>query len=210
MKRFEGSNIRGAVQVQIAIVVKISYMSSLIQSIAAEFRRYKALGDSALAQLEDRELSLAGSNGGNSVAVLVWHIGGNLASRFTDFLTSDGEKPWRMRDEEFVHRAPARDELLEKWNGGWNALFAALDGLTDDQLTRTVKIRGQSFEVHDALHRALGHICYHVGQLVYLAKSIRGDSWTSLSIPIGGSEAYNRNPALQDPAAHAAAMRDRT
>jgi hypothetical protein len=185
-------------------------MSGVIQSVTAEFRRYKALADSALAQLEDTELALPGPHGGNSAAVLVWHIGGNLASRFTDFLTSDGEKPWRRRDEEFVQRAETRQEVLEKWNTGWTALFNALDGLTDNHLRNTVTIRGQSFEVHDALHRALAHVSYHVGQIVYLAKSIRGESWKCLSIPIGGSEAYNRNPALQDPGAHAAAMRDRT
>jgi hypothetical protein len=185
-------------------------MSAIIQSITAEFRRYKALGDSALAQLGDGELDAPGPSGGNSAAVLVSHISGNLSSRFTDFLTSDGEKPWRHRDEEFVPRAVTRSKMLETWNDGWSALFNALDGLTDDHLRHTVTIRGQSFEVHDALHRALGHISYHVGQVVYLAKSIRGDSWNCLSIPIGGSEAYNKNPSLQDPAAHAAAVRSRT
>ena len=139
----------------------------------------------------------------------MWHIGGNLASRFTDFLTSDGEKPWRRRDEEFLQRTVTRAELLEKWNSGWSALFTALSELTDDHLRKTVAIRGQSFEVHDALHRALGHISYHVGQIVYLGKSLRGDSWTCLTIPLGASEAYNRNPTLQDPSAHAAAMRNK-
>ncbi len=185
-------------------------MSAIIDSITAEFRRYKALGDSALAQLDDAELALQGPNGGNSAAVLVWHIGGNLASRFTDFLTSDGEKSWRHRDEEFVLRTVTRYDVVEKWNIGWNALFNALNGLTDDHLRNTVTIRGQSFEVHDALHRALAHISYHVGQIVYLAKSIRGKSWNCLSIPIGASEAYNRNPTLQDPGAHSAAMRNGT
>jgi hypothetical protein len=181
-------------------------MSSVIESITAEFRRYKALGDSALAQLADNQLSLAGPNGGNSAVVLVWHIGGNLASRFTDFRSSDGEKPWRDRDDEFVGRTVTRDELLDKWNGGWRALFEALAGLGDAPLQDTVTIRGQAFEIHDALHRSLAHIAYHVGQLVYLAKSIRGDAWSCLSIPIGGSAAYNRNPTLQDPASHAAAV----
>jgi hypothetical protein len=185
-------------------------VSAIIDSISAEFRRYKALGDSALAQLDDRELAAPGPNGGNSATVLVWHIGGNLASRFTDFLTSDGEKPWRDRDEEFVRRTVRRDEVLEKWNGGWNAVFSTQDVLTDDHLRETVAIRAQSFEVHDALHRSLAHIAYHVGQLVYLAKSIRGESWNCLSIPIGGSDAYNKNPTLQDPAAHAALIRNRT
>ena len=192
-------------------MVKFAFVpSTILSSITAEFRRYKALGDSALAQLEDAELALPGPNGGNSAAVLVWHIGGNLASRFTDFLTSDGEKPWRQRDEEFVQRTVTRHEVVEKWNTGWNALFNALDGLTDDHLRNTVTIRGQSFEVHDALHRALAHISYHVGQIVYLAKSIRGESWNCLSIPIGASEAYNKNPTLQDPGTHSTAIRNRT
>ena len=187
-----------------------SVPSTILSSITAEFRRYKALGDAALAQLEDAQLALPGPNGGNSAAVLVWHVGGNLASRFTDFLGSDGEKAWRQRDEEFVQRAVTRQDMFEKWNTGWNALFNALDGLTDDHLRTTVTICGQSFEAHDALHRALAHISYHVGQIVYLAKSIRGESWNCLSIPIGGSDAYNSNPAFQDPAAHTAAVRHRT
>ena len=182
-------------------------MTGILSSIAAEFRRYKALGDSAIAQLDDRELTIPAPNGGNSIATLVWHIGGNLRSRFTDFLTTDGEKPWRRRDEEFEQRTVTRAELLEKWNGGWNALFGALEGLTDDRVGDVVTIRGQSFEVHDALHRSLGHICYHVGQMVLLAKSIRGESWKCLSIPLGKSEEYNRNPTNQDPAAHAAAIK---
>ena len=181
-------------------------MASITSSIAGEFRRYKALGDAALAQLQDDEFARVDANGTNSAAMLVWHIGGNLRSRFTDFLTTDGEKPWRQRDEEFTQLIVTRAELAEKWNGGWTALFAALDGLTDDQLQQTVAIRGQSFAVHDALHRALAHICYHVGQLVFLVKSFRGDAWKNLSIPLGKSEEWNRNPTHQDPAAHADAI----
>jgi uncharacterized damage-inducible protein DinB len=180
--------------------------TTILSSIAGEFRRYKALGDAALAQLRDDELAKTDGSGGNSAAILVWHIGGNLRSRFTDFLTADGEKPWRRRDEEFTERAVTREELLAKWNGGWEALFEALDGLGDEHLQRTVTIRAQSFAVHDALHRSLAHICYHVGQLVFLAKSFRGHAWTNLSIPPGKSEEANRNPTHQDPAAHAAAI----
>jgi hypothetical protein len=180
--------------------------SSFLSSIVGEFKRYKALGDAALVQLEDSELAVGDPKSRNSAAILVWHIGGNLRSRFTDFLTSDGEKPWRHRDEEFTARSVTRGELLDKWNGGWDALFGALEKLTDANLQQTVTIRGQSFEVHDALHRALAHICYHVGQLVFLARSFRGESWKNLSIPLGKSEEANRNPALQDPAAHAAAI----
>jgi hypothetical protein len=180
--------------------------AAIVRSIAAEFRRYKALGDSALAQLEDAELAKPGPAGGNSAVVLVWHVGGNLASRFTDFLTTDGEKPWRRRDDEFVSRVVSRAELLAKWNTGWEAALETLAALGDEQLLETVTVRGQAFEVHDALHRSLAHVAYHVGQLVYLAKSIRGDSWSCLSIPVGESEAYNKHPTLQDPAAHASAV----
>ena len=179
-------------------------MSSLIASITGEFRRYKALGDAALAQIKDEELDIGDpQHGTNSAAILVWHVGGNLRSRFTDFLTADGEKPWRHRDEEFTGRIVTRDELLAKWNGGWDALFAALNDLNDDHLQQTVTIRGQSFAVHDALHRSLAHICYHVGQLVFLAKMFRREQWKNLSIPLGKSEEANRNPAHQDPGSHA-------
>ena len=179
-------------------------MASVVSSILGEFRRYKALGDAALAQVKDEELAVGDPHGGrNSAAILVWHIGGNLRSRFTDFLTSDGEKPWRKRDEEFEGRIVSREEVLAKWNGGWDALFAALEPLTDGQLQETITIRGQSFAVHDALHRSLAHICYHVGQLVFLAKQFRGEEWKNLSIPLGKSEEANRNPAHQDPGSHA-------
>ena len=179
-------------------------MASVVSSITGEFRRYKALGDAALAQLEDGELAIGHpEHGTNSAAILVWHISGNLRSRFTNFLTTDGEKPWRNRDEEFIARTVTRDELVAKWNGGWDALFGALEELTDDHLQHTVAIRGQSFAVHDALHRSLAHICYHVGQLVFLAKMFRREAWKNLSIPLGKSEEANRNPGHQDPGSHA-------
>jgi hypothetical protein len=188
----------------VPFVVIFVLMSFMVSSIVGEFRRYKALGDAALAQIKDEELAAGDPRAGaNSAAILVWHIGGNLRSRFTDFLTSDGEKPWRHRDEEFTARSVTRDELLAKWNGGWDALFGALGELTDGHLQQTVTIRGQSFAVHDALHRALAHICYHVGQLVFLAKSFRGGEWKNLSIPLGKSEEANRNPGHQDPGSHA-------
>jgi hypothetical protein len=185
-------------------------MSSTVSSIVAEYKRYKALGDSAIDQLADAELTIQAPNGGNSIATLVWHVGGNLRSRFTDFLTMDGEKPWRKRDEEFELRPVTRAEVAEKWNRGWEALFTALDGLTDDQFEQSIAIRGQAFEIHDALHRSLAHTAYHVGQMVMLSKAIRGDAWKCLSIPLGKSEEYNRNPASQDPAAHAEKIKNAT
>jgi len=165
-------------------------MRELIESIRGEYDRYKALGEGAVAQVDDRELSQPGPGGGNSLAVICWHISGNFQSRFTDFLTSDGEKPWRNREEEFDDRAVSRAEFLEKWEGGWRVLFAALDALGDDQLRDTVTIRGQALKVHEALHRSLAHVAYHVGQMVYAARALRGDAWKSLSIPRGQSNSY--------------------
>jgi hypothetical protein len=165
-------------------------MRTLIGSIQGEYERYKALGESAVRQLEDAELSRPGPNGSSSIAIIAWHISGNLRSRFTDFLTTDGEKPWRNREEEFDDRSVTRDEFFAKWESGWSVLFATLAALTDAQLTDTVTIRGQALKVHDALHRSLAHTSYHVGQIVYLAKAFRGDAWTSLSIPRGQSSSY--------------------
>src|SRR5262249_42219290 len=127
-------------------------------------------------------------------------VAGNLKSRFTDFLTSDGEKPWRHRDSEFEPRPDiTRPDLLEIWNAGWAALFAALSPLSDEDLSRTVTIRGEMCLVHEALHRLLAHTSYHVGQIVYLVKSYRASDWKYLTIPPGKSEEYNRNPAHEKP-----------
>ena len=174
-------------------------MRAVVASIETEFRRYKRLGDGAILQLSDDELSRAGSGGGNSVAVLVWHLSGNFASRFTDFLTTDGEKPWRHRDEEFDDRRVTRDELEAKWNTGWAILSEALAHLDDGNLQDTVIIRGVEFKVHEALHRSLAHASYHVGQMVFLAKAFRGEAWQTLSIAPGASEAYNANPTRERP-----------
>jgi uncharacterized damage-inducible protein DinB len=182
---------------------------TIVESIRAEYLRYKALAESAIAQLDDAQLSTDGAGGGNSIAVICWHISGNLKSRFTDFLTSDGEKPWRQRDEEFQARRATRAELLEKWEAGWAPLLSALSTLTDDQLQGTVTIRRQPLVVHEALHRSLGHTAYHVGQIVSLAKSLRGGAWKYLSIPPGGSAAYNRDPTHEHAAGHTASLRDR-
>lgn len=175
----------------------------LVKSIEGEYRRYKALADAALEQVPEERLSVAGPSGGNSLAIICWHIGGNLRSRFTDFLTSDGEKPWRDREDEFAKRTVSREELMKKWNAGWDALFTALGGLTDDDMTKSVQIRAQPLAVHDALNRSLAHTSYHVGQVVYLAHIISADHWKYLSIAPGGSAAYNANPTSDKPTAHA-------
>ena len=174
---------------------------AIIESVRAEFLRYKNLGEKAIAQLDGAALSAPPSGGGNSIATICWHMSGNFRSRFTDFLTTDGEKPWRKRDEEFEARAVNRDELMEKWEQGWSVLLAALDGLSDADLDRTVTIRRQPLSVRDALLRSLAHASYHVGQIVYAAKAARGEGWTYLSIPPGQSEQYNRAPTLDKPPA---------
>lgn len=184
-------------------------MSSLVESIRAEYTRYKALGEAAMAQVADARLSEAPGPTGNAIATIVWHLSGNFASRFTDFLTTDGEKPWRARDEEFASRTVTRAELTEKWEQGWTVLLDALAHLSDADLARTVTIRQQPMLVHEALHRSLAHASYHVGQIVFLAKAFAGDGWRYLSIPPGQSATYNQAPANEKPAAHADALRKR-
>ena len=163
--------------------------AALIASIEAEYRRYKALAEGAFDQLTDPQLVTA-AGASNSIATIVWHVAGNLKSRFTDFLTSDGEKSWRDRDSEFLARDVTRAGLQTKWDDGWRVLFAALSDLTDADLERTVTIRGQPHTVAAALHRSVAHASYHVGQIVYVAKALRGADWLYLSIPPGQSAQY--------------------
>jgi hypothetical protein len=184
-------------------------MNAVVASIHGEYVRYKALAEGALSQLTDGELASPGPGGGNSIAVICRHVSGNLLSRFTDFLTSDGEKPWRAREEEFRLRAVTRAELLAHWDRGWAVLLEVLAGLTDADLERTVTIRGQPLQVHEALHRSLAHMSYHVGQVVLQARALRGAAWSFLSIPPGLSEQYNASPVAEKPEAHAARLRER-
>jgi uncharacterized damage-inducible protein DinB len=177
-------------------------MSPHVEAIADEFTRYKALGEAAIAQLDDDELGLIGSDGGNSIVAIVWHLAGNLESRFTDFRTSDGEKPWRDRDDEFVLRSVTKSALLEKWERGWRALLAAISELTDADLPQTVTIRRQQLRLDQALQRSLAHTAYHIGQIVFLAKQIRSGGWRCLSIPLGGSAAHNARGADESAKAH--------
>ncbi|HYG75255.1 MAG TPA: DinB family protein [Planctomycetota bacterium] len=172
-------------------------MQKITGSILGEFQRYKTLGEKSIAQLSDEELCQSGPSGTNSIATLVWHLSGNFASRFTDFLTSDGEKPWRNRDSEFEPRTVSREELLEKWEAGWGILLETLKALQDEDLQKLVTIRGQPLSVSEALHRSLAHCAYHVGQITMLARMMRGEKWNYLSIPPGGSAEYNKNPTRE-------------
>lgn len=177
-------------------------MSPHVEAIADEFTRYKALGEAAIAQLDDDELGLIGSDGGNSIVAIVWHVAGNLESRFADFRTSDGEKPWRDRDDEFVLRTVTKSALLEKWERGWRALLSAISELTDADLLQAVTIRRQQLRIDQALQRSLAHTSYHIGQIVFLAKQIRSGGWRCLSIPLGGSAAHNARGADESAKAH--------
>ncbi|MDA1103990.1 MAG: DUF1572 family protein [Gemmatimonadetes bacterium] len=171
-------------------------MRHIVGSIEGEYRRYRKLGSDAMAQLTALQLAAQPSPESNSIATIVWHVSGNLTSRFTDFLTEDGEKPWRER-EEFAARQVEPAELSAKWDRGWEVLMAALDELTDMDLERTVRIRGVDLTVTEALHRSLAHTSSHVGQITFLAKMLKGSEWTYLSIPPGGTAAYNANPTLE-------------
>ena len=156
----------------------------LLRDIAATFRRQKELAERAIAQLDDRDFARTIDPESNSVAILVKHVAGNLRSRWTDFLTTDGEKPDRDRDDEFV-LSPADDRasLMRRWEDGWAALFTTLDTLRPEDLTRTVRLRGEELPALSAMNRALAHIAQHAGQIVLLAKHLRADSWQTLSIP---------------------------
>ncbi len=168
-------------------------IESFLASIEFEYRRYKKLADEAIAQITEADIFRISGAEDNSIAVIMRHISGNLKSRFTDFLTSDGEKPWRQRDTEFETPQGSRAELLKSWEAGWEVLFNTLNSLNDADLSRTVYIRQKPLTVAEALHRSLGHTAYHVGQIVYLAKNMAGRSWQSLTIPKGKSEDYNQS-----------------
>jgi uncharacterized damage-inducible protein DinB len=169
-------------------------VNDLVNDFVAEYARYRAIGERALAQVPDAALDRVSAPDGNSVAMLVRHMSGNLASRFTDFLSTDGEKPWRQRDAEFEERTYTRAEVDALWRDGWQVLEATLAGLTDADLAATVHIRGQPLTVHAALGRSLAHMAYHVGQLVLLARMYAAEPWRWISIPKGASDAYNARP----------------
>lgn len=176
-------------------------MRTVVASIEGEFRRYRTLAEKAMAQLDEAGLARRFSGTDNSIGTIAWHVGGNLRSRFTDFLTTDGEKPWRDRDSEFAERTVSKDELLAHWNRGWDVLMATLASLSDDDLAKTVTIRETPLSVLEALHRSLAHCAYHAGQIVFVAKSLRGGEWNYLSIPPGQSAEYAKHPTLEKPPA---------
>jgi hypothetical protein len=169
------------------------FTTSYIEDARAIFHFYKKMAEGAMAQATDAELQSTLDPEMNSIAILVKHLSGNMCSRWTDFLTSDGEKPTRNRDCEFEEPATSRAEMMAQWEKGWNLLFAGLEPLTDADLTRTITIRGEAHSVLQAINRQIAHLSYHCGQIVMLAKHFRSESWKSLSVPRRGSAEFNRN-----------------
>ncbi len=163
----------------------------VVSTFVREFQKTRQLADRAIAQLGDAALHVQLDPESNSVAALMAHMSGNMRSRWTDFLTTDGEKPWRQRDAEFEPQTLTREALLAAWDDGWTVLFATLATLTDDDLARTVTIRGEGQTVLAALTRQLGHYAGHAYQIVLLAKHLQGPAWRTLSIARGQSAAYN-------------------
>jgi hypothetical protein len=166
-------------------------LTPFLQDALGEFRKYKRFAEKAIAQVGDDEFFRRLDPESNSIALIMKHISGNLRSRWRDFLTTDGEKPDRNRDSEFeMEDADTRDGILERWEAGWKLLFDALSPLTDDDLRKTVVIRGEPHTVVQAINRQLTHYASHIGQIVFLAKHLAGERWKTLSIPRGKSRDY--------------------
>jgi hypothetical protein len=165
---------------------------ALIDGALAAFRSNKGWTDKAIAQLSDDRLHVALDSNTNCFAVIMKHVAGNLLSRWTEFLTTDGEKPWRNRDEEFVDTLSTRDELTAYWESGWQRLLGSLADLTPDDLGKTVTIRGEPHSVPLAIQRSLAHCAYHVGQIVLIARILAGDDWSTITIPRGAPANFNQ------------------
>ena len=170
----------------------MGFETDFLQSARKEFLRYKTMGEKTFAQLGDDQLLHTYHPDDNSIAQITKHIVGNMRSRWTNFLTEDGEKSWRHRDTEFEGPYTSKKELLEAWESGWQLVFTALDSVNSENFTTPVYIRKEPHSIMAAVHRQLAHYASHVGQIVFLAKSIKGGDWESLSIPKGQSEAFNQ------------------
>ena len=162
-----------------------------LESIKKQFLYYKTLGKKAMEQLEPEQLFTAVNEETNSIAVIVKHLSGNMISRWTDFLTSDGEKEWRNRDGEFEETINTKEELMAVWDKGWDCFFTAINALTPDQLETIIYIRNEGHTIIEAINRQLAHYPYHIGQIVFYAKMLKQTEWNSLSIPKSKSNSYN-------------------
>lgn len=173
----------------------LKFTTSYIEDSLELFRYYKKLAERAMEQVPEEQLFAVLDDESNSIAIVVKHMAGNMRSRWTDFLTADGEKPDRNRDSEFVEPPATREALMALWEEGWDRVFAALTPLSDAELGRTVTIRGEAHSVMQAISRQLGHYAYHVGQIVLLAKHVASDRWQSLTVPKNRSAEFNTQVA---------------
>lgn len=170
----------------------MNFQENYLENVKFEFHRYKTMGDKTFAQLSENDIHWTYSEGDNSIALIVKHMVGNMLSRWTHFLTEDGEKSWRNREMEFEAPYPTKKEMLQAWEKGWQCLFTALDSINPSNFGNKITIRGQEHTIVEAINRQLAHYASHVGQIVLLGKMIRGKDWQSLSIPKGGSKAFNQ------------------
>jgi len=171
----------------------MEYPEEFITSVLFEFSRYKTMGDRTFVQLNESDIHWKLNESDNSIALIVKHMSGNMLSRWTNFLTEDGEKPWRNRETEFEQPYTTKEEMLVAWETGWQCLFNALNSVSPDNFNTILKIRNEDHTIVQAVHRQLAHYCSHVGQIVLLGKMIKADKWTSLSIPKGESERFNKD-----------------
>ena len=169
-------------------------------TVIRRVKYYKDLCEKALEQLDEKDLHFRPNEASNSIAIIVQHLTGNMLSRFTNFLTEDGEKEWRQRDDEFEIHSYSKQQVIDLWEKGWKCFLDALDSLTEEDLLKTVYIRKEPLTVIDAINRQLAHYPYHIGQILFIGKMIRGEKWKSLSIPKGQSLVYNQSDKLKDPA----------
>lgn len=178
----------------------MSIGKEFLDTAIRRLKYYKDLGDKTFAQLNDEQMHYTPNEASNSIAVIVQHMSGNMLSRWTNFLTEDGEKEWRRRDEEFEVHGQAKQQVIDTWEKGWACFLDTLASLTEDDLLKTVSIRQESLTVIDAINRQLAHYPYHIGQIIYVAKEIRDNNWKNLSIPKGDSARYNSSDKVKDPA----------
>lgn len=172
------------------------YLSTVIKRL----KYYKELGEKTFDQLDEKDLQVLPTSESNSIAIIVQHLTGNMLSRFTNFLTEDGEKEWRQRDDEFEVHNYSKQQIIDLWNKGWDCCFHALESLTENDLLTIIYIRKEPLTVMDAINRQLAHYPYHIGQMVYIGRMIKNRDWKSLSIPKGQSQQYNSGDQIKDPA----------
>jgi hypothetical protein len=178
----------------------MSFGKEYLSTVIKRLKYYKELGEQTFAQLEERDLHYLPTSESNSIAVIVQHLTGNMLSRFTNFLTEDGEKEWRQRDDEFEIHDLSKQQIIELWNKGWQCCFDALEALTENDLMTIIYIRKEPLTVVDAVNRQLAHYPYHIGQIVYIGRMIKDKTWKNLSIPKGQSLQYNSGDQPKDPA----------